>query len=278
VNKLKAILSRLNNRRKRNAHAVRNNALIAQEAVAVGAVPWSEVQKFFELFTPYKTQHELVRIGPNLDGGYLVPNDLDGLCAVFSPGVSDTLGFDLEMSNRVNACYLADASIEPPKGMPSNMTFVRKFLGMENKDNTITLDRWVSAHTQPGDDLLLQIDIEGAEYDVLNTVSDEILNQFRIILVEFHHLDQVFDRAQFDKMSTTVRKLTDTHVLCHLHANNFSPLYQFKGRDIPPLVEATYLRKDRVSGALTPAQVPQLLDQRNVTRFDDTPTPAFWKS
>jgi hypothetical protein len=275
---LKAIISRLNHRRKWNASAARNNARIAQEAVAVGAVPWAEVQKFLTHFVPFKTQHELVRIGPDLDGGYLVPNDLDGLCAVFSPGVSDTLGFDLDMSKRVNACYLADASVEPPRGMPSNMTFVQKFLGTENEGNTIRLDSWVGAHTQPGDDLLLQIDIEGAEYDVLNAVSDEILNRFRVILIEYHHLDQVFDRAQFHKMSATVSKLTDTHVLCHLHANNASPLYQFKGCDIPPLVEATYLRKDRVSGDLTPAHVPHPLDQRNDPRFDDQPTPAFWQS
>jgi hypothetical protein len=55
-------------------------------------------------------------------------------------------------------------------------------------------------------------------------------------------------------------------------------LYQFKGCDFPPLVEATYLRKDRVSGDLTPAHVPHPLDQRKDRRFDDQPTPAFWQS
>jgi hypothetical protein len=275
---LKATLSRFNHRRKRYASAGRNNARIEQEAGATGAVQWAEVRKFLELFKPFKTQHELVRIGPDLDGGYLVPDDIDGLSAVFSPGVSDTLGFDLEMSKRVKACYLADASVEPPRGMPSNMTFVQKFLGTENKGDTITLDSWVGAHTQPGDELLLQIDIEGAEYDVLNTVSDEILKRFRVILIEYHHLDQVFDRAQFDKMSATVKKLTDTHVLCHLHANNAAPFYQFDGRDIPPLVEATYLRRDRVSGDLTPAHIPHPLDRRNDPKFDEMTTPAFWQN
>lgn len=277
MRKLKSTLSRLNHRRKWRESARKTQKRVNLEASGTGAVPWWEVQEFLELFQPFQSEHELVRVGPEGDGGYLVPHDFDGLCAVFSPGVSDTLGFDQEMALMVGACYLADASVEPPENMAENMTFVQKYLGTKNEGNIITLESWVNSHTEPEDDLLLQIDIEGAEYDVLNITPDYVMQKFRHILIEYHHLDRVFDRTQFDKMSATVRKLADTHVLCHLHANNASPFYTFDGRQIPPLLEATYIRKDRVSSDLTPAQVPHALDQLNHPYFDDLPTPSFWQ-
>lgn len=224
-----------------------------------------------------QTEHKLVRIGPDFDGGYLVPNDLDGLAAVFSPGVSDTLGFDLEMAPRVGACVLADASVEEPTGMAENMKFDQKFLGTEDAGDTITLDKWVGANSQPGDDLLLQIDIEGAEYDVLNATSDEILNRFRVILIEYHHLNRVFDRSQFDKMAATVKRLAEGYVLCHVHSNNAMPHVITHGREIPPLIEATYIRRDRIATTPVPAAVPHPLDQQNDLKFDDVPTSIFWK-
>jgi hypothetical protein len=36
---------------------------------------------------PVVTTHPLIRVGAHGDGGYLVPDDLDGIAACFSPGV-----------------------------------------------------------------------------------------------------------------------------------------------------------------------------------------------
>ena len=49
--------------------------------------------KDFKKRGPVKTEHELIRIGGSKDGGYLVPNDLSGIQACFSPGVSDLADF-----------------------------------------------------------------------------------------------------------------------------------------------------------------------------------------
>ena len=46
---------------------------------------------------PVTTEHELIRIGADADGGYLVPNDLSGLTACFSPGVDDIASFEQHM-------------------------------------------------------------------------------------------------------------------------------------------------------------------------------------
>ncbi|PTX56632.1 methyltransferase FkbM-like protein [Litoreibacter ponti] len=274
---LKQSLSRWNHNRKRKGQTARTTKRVINQSAQPNAVPWDEVKEFLAQFEPMQTGHELVRIGPDFDGGYLVPDDIEGLTAVFSPGVSDTLGFDREMADRVDHVYLADASVDRPSGMMPNMSFEKKFLGTEDSGDIMTMDAWVGGNSGQGDDLLLQMDIEGAEYDVLNATSDEVLGRFRVILIEYHDLDRVFDRAQFEKMSKAIARLGETHVLCHLHTNNTALNFKLKGRDMSRYVEATYLRRDRVTGPLTPAQIPHTLDQRNVEEFDDVPTPAFWR-
>src|SRR5689334_14863840 len=57
---------------------------------------------------------DLVRVGPAGDGGYLVPDDLNGIRYVFSPGVSTESGFEAEMAERGLHVFLADASVDGP--------------------------------------------------------------------------------------------------------------------------------------------------------------------
>jgi hypothetical protein len=45
------------------------------------------LENFFAQINPVITEHELMRLGADHDGGYLIPNDLDGITACFSPGV-----------------------------------------------------------------------------------------------------------------------------------------------------------------------------------------------
>ena len=59
---------------------------------------------------PQNTTTNLIRVGPSGDGGYLIPDDLDGLVACFSPGVSDISGFEVQCAERGMDVFMADAS------------------------------------------------------------------------------------------------------------------------------------------------------------------------
>lgn len=274
---LKMTLSRLNHRVRWSRRSARLTREVEAASKREGAVPWTEVQEMFRSLQPMQTEHDLVRIGPDFDGGYLVPDDLDDLRAVFSPGVSETLGFDLEMSQRCNHCYLADASVDEPSGMQPNMSFLKKFIGNADDPNVIAFDEWVNANEPGNEDLLLQMDIEGAEYDVLNAAADGLLSRFRIILLELHDFEDVFDRARFEKLRATVDRLNETHVLCHLHSNNTKPYFTVENTLVAPVFEATYIRKDRVKSELKPALVPHPLDQANSAKLPDEQMPKFWQ-
>ena len=53
--------------------------------------PSEKLNNLAKALRPVITQHPLIRIGSEFDGGYLVPDDLDGVSACFSPGVNDSV-------------------------------------------------------------------------------------------------------------------------------------------------------------------------------------------
>jgi hypothetical protein len=84
-----------------------------------------ELAEFFSLVHPVKTEHELVRIGGLNDGGYLVPDDFNGIKVCFSPGVAASAHFEEDLANRRIKSFLADYSVECPP-IKNPFSFSRK--------------------------------------------------------------------------------------------------------------------------------------------------------
>ncbi len=209
--------------------------------------PLERQHRLFELVHPWRTEHELIRVGGDGDGGYLLPDDLDGITACFSPGVSDQASFEEDMLARGVRCFQVDASVErsPVQEHPL-VQFERKFLGPVTEGHFISLADWVDDKKVDGD-LLLQMDIEGAEWLTLAATPDETLKRFRIVCIEFHRLEHLFDQFAFDVMEGVMKKLGELFYVVHIHANNWcdsfgiGELYR-----IPGVMEYTFIRKDRV--------------------------------
>ena len=53
----------------------------------------SRLQDFIHRLHPEEVDIPLVRMGDERDGGYLVPDDLAGIAALFSPGVAQNSSF-----------------------------------------------------------------------------------------------------------------------------------------------------------------------------------------
>ena len=223
---------------------------------------------------PLNTTTNLIRVGPSGDGGYLIPDDLDGLVACFSPGVSDISGFEVQCAERGMEVFMADASVAGPAEQHPRFHFVRKFLAAVADEQCLTLDDWVSTSLPENSaDLLLQMDIEGFEYEVLLAASDQLMQRFRILVVEFHTLDQLWNRPWFDFASSVLRKILRTHICVHAHPNNFYPVQKRRGLEIPPLLELTFYRKDRAKVTDFATQFPHPLDGDNTGR-PHMPLPA----
>jgi hypothetical protein len=124
-------------------------------------------------------------------------------------------------------------------------------LDVTSSSDSISLKDWVEEQrVEDSDDLLLQMDIEGAEYKILLDISEELLRRFRILIIEFHDLDALSDPAILRSVFKPVlEKLNGMFTPVHAHLNNREGDRILEGTDlrVPQIVEMTYLRNDRYS-------------------------------
>jgi hypothetical protein len=205
-----------------------------------------------------------------------MPDDLEGVVACISPGVSTETGFDREIAERGINVYLADASVSGPSISHERFHFLQKFFDTYSSESTITIDDYCSAIGGDGD-LILQMDIEGAEYRVLTSASDNLLHRFRIMVVEFHDMGHLFSRAGFREMSSVFKRLRRTHEVVHIHPNNVATSLKIGSLEIPQLLEFTFYRKDRDSLEQRTAQFPHPLDCDNVPGNPSLVLPRCWR-
>ena len=216
-----------------------------------------ELLKLIKQLAPVDSGKNMIRIGPSKDGGYLLPDDFDGIEACFSPGVDKESGFELQLAERGIAIYMADASVDSPPIQHDRFLFTKKFIGSYDEGIFTTLNSWVNekALNHPGD-LILQIDIEGAEYEAFINMSEELIARFRMIVVEFHHLDYLFSKPYFDIAQAAFRKIIRQHCCVHIHPNNVGSVASSNNVSIPQMMEFTFYRKDRMTKQVTRAKIP----------------------
>ena len=225
---------------------------------------------------PVETDRELIRIGGESDGGYLVPNDLGGIEACFSPGVGGKSKFELDCADVGMKIFMADASVEAPAILDPRFNFEKKFIGRYSKKNFITLENWVnSAEIGEKADLLLQMDIEGFEYEVLNATSLQILKRFRIIIVEFHLLDNLGMPWYYHRTKKAFEKLLVNHTCVHIHPNNSCGISKILGVEVPGIAEFTFLRNDRIQEKRQVKSFPHPLDRDSVNA-ESVNLPEIW--
>ena len=244
------------------------------------ATPRRQLTELLARLRPLQSSRGLVRIGPPGDGGYLMPDDLDGVIAAISPGVSTESGFDQAIAERGIDVYMADASVDGPALAHPRFHFDKLFLGPVTRGNTITIADFCAKvqHFDDGGDLIMQMDIEGAEYPVLQGMSAELIARFRIIVLELHALDNLFHGFSFDLITAMLDKLLESHAVVHLHPNNCTALAVAQGIAIPPVMEMTLYRRDRTTFTHDPGRpAPHPLDADNVAGNPSIVLPACWR-
>jgi hypothetical protein len=223
---------------------------------------------------------ELTRLGPDSDGGYLLPRDFEGLTACLAGGVGRNSDFERDCADQLGLdVYLLDGSVNQPGCNHQHFQFQSLFLGPSVHHNTITLDAWLKElPIQSEGDLILKLDIEGSEYETLLSATPEFLHRCRIIVMECHFLDQLWSEPFFRIASGCFEKLLITHACVHLHPNNRTGLLQHRGLTIPAAMEFTFLRRDRLTrhDAVVPSY-PHPLDRDNMRSYPTVVLPDCWK-
>ena len=227
-------------------------------------------------FMRFKTALDLIRLGRNYDGGYLISqSDLLASDALIGLGVNDDWSFesDFYACNQVPVTVY-DGSISGrwflAKGIIALLfkfsrrwlktylaytdffrgkcKHVKKFVGLyEGKDTYSMAEVFEQTDASA---LFLKIDIEGSEYSCLETLIEQA-DRITGLVIEFHecgtHLSDIEDFIKRFK-----------HNLVHVHANNHAPIDKVSG--LPSVMELTFSSHAVLDEQCT---LPHVLDQPN---------------
>jgi len=238
----------------------------------------------------------LVRIGPKLDGGYILDKRIVHITKkIITCGLNDDWEFEKHFLKINQSCEVLayDHTVNKKfwierfkKDILHFFLFkkirLRKIISIfkyydyinffknknkhyelkisnENiKNKEITINEILKDH----DNLILKIDIEGDEYNILNQILKNS-KKINALLIEFHDIQK--NMRLIKKFIEKSNKLK----LVHIHANN----YQCIDKDIDPsVIELTFtnIEKIRFEQIITKKKYPiENLDYKNSHRKDD---------
>lgn len=124
------------------------------------------------------SSYTFIRVGDVNDGGYVLVNDIDPNDVCLSFGIGANFSFDLSIAQLCSEVRMFDHTIEKPKHLLANMTFNAIGLASDSKEDFATLTE-VLADLHPSKDIILKIDIEGDEWDILQSLSSQDLLRFK---------------------------------------------------------------------------------------------------
>ena len=238
-------------------------------------VDHSRIKNLINSIKIYNLGYELIRLGPEGDGGYLIPNVLSEIDTCFSPGVGNINGFENDIMKRNIKVYMADKTVEKPILSNKNYEFIKKNLGSYVDEETITLDKWIN-NTKINKGILIQMDIEGSEYEVINNLTEENLKKIKVMIVEFHHFDQVITKIGYKVIENVLKKILKHFDVAHIHPNNCCGVHYLGNIDVPSVLEVTFLRKDLVKKITSIDKLPHKLDRKHKLKFQDINLSKIW--
>ena len=134
-----------------------------------------------------------IRLGRAQDGGYVLLDAIQPSQQVFSYGISGEVSFDLALAERGNKIFMFDHTIEELPVQHPNFNFVREGIsGIGDRDCDLsTLTDHLLRFGNGANNLILKMDVEGAEWEALGLTQGNILAQFEQVVIEVHDLNLI---------------------------------------------------------------------------------------
>lgn len=227
------------------------------------------IQNLVSILSPMKFKGDLIRIGDEGDGSYVLPKDvINSKNYLISGGIANNNEFELELAKKGVIGIQIDNSIKnPPKEHP-NLSFKIATLGAKDGPQTVSLENLIS-NVPIKKELIVKLDIEGSEIDALQHLSKKSLKKINCLVLELHNLSSL---AQDDKILQTLQKLKNADLSSiYIQANNGILDYIISGILIPDNVEITFVKKGRVTKPLVKdIRRMKRLATRNKKGFSET--------
>jgi hypothetical protein len=189
---------------------------------------------------------DFVRKGIESDGGYVMVDDFANVYAAYSLGIGHEASWDLAIADLGLGVWQYDPTVEGPPTTHPKFQFRRVGIAAQTSADRAwcTLESLIVENGHEGQhNLILKMDIEGAEWDVLPSARAETLEQFSQVLVELHGLCDLDDADKILRVLDTLAHLSRTHQSVHVHGNNWAGIATIGGITIPDALEVTFVRR-----------------------------------
>lgn len=222
--------------------------------------------RFASLFSPKKVVGvQKVRFGSECDGGYVMLDDFEGVSLALSFGVDINADWDMEVADRGVKVQQYDHSVHMPPAEHQNIKFFKQMItatGQEDESQSINQILRDARVTEDAS-VILKIDIESAEWDVLDACSVEDLSKFSQILIELHDIDRAVDPYWLLRATKVISKIRSLFDVYHVHANNWSPMAVIGNVYFPSTLEVSFANSKRYQFESTDELFPTELDRPN---------------
>lgn len=188
----------------------------------------------------YTSKDKRVRFGDLEDGGYvLFEKALRNVDCVYSYGIGRNDSFDMDVTLKLKVkCHCYDHTIRTLPKRNSYLIYHRKGIGA----SLGTFSKHVIENNDNGKDILLKMDVEGAEWDFFESLNKQDIKNISQMTIELHGLGR---HRRWTRYIRLFKKINKYYYLCHVHANNTAKRTVFdRGIHLPHIMEATFLRKD----------------------------------
>ena len=230
-----------------------------------------------DFLRPYKAKRK-IRIGKSKDGGYVVEeSSLKNVDVIYSYGVGWDVSFELAILKKINkTCRIFDPTIglsnfsnhgyikgkgtyylfkyfvatilwEPylylHKAIGYKIKYYKEGLGIEKAGKYDSFPNHLKRFNDEGKNIFLKIDIDGGEYEVFqNQGFLDSMEKVVQLAVEFHNV-----KDRLTELKTIIESLNKQLTLVHIHANNWGGSFEYNGKQIPNVLELTFLSNKLLS-------------------------------
>jgi hypothetical protein len=215
---------------------------------------------------PLPPETTFVRLGKKNDGGYVMIENLLRGGVAYSVGISTDASWDMAMARRGYEVHQYDHTVpdSPEKDPALHFHQIGLCPTGEQAPSMQSIDTLLEQNGHAArQDIVLKIDIEGAEWGVFSSLPEPALRAFSQIVVEFHWLHLLDEDERYETARKALSKLHADFAPVHLHANNHLDLFVMGGVPVPGVIEVTYVRRDLVTTEPSRRAFPTPLDEPN---------------
>jgi len=180
-----------------------------------------------------------VLIGPKTDGSYVMLNNFENIKLAYSIGISNSIEFDKVLAEKGIDVYMYDHTINRLPFKSGKFHWKKIGIGgnSQRSKNIQTLQDMLKENGHLHEkNMILKMDVEGAEWNTLNDVGEEVLSQFKYIILEYH-----FYNIPINLLYKVLKKIYKTHQIFYTHCNPFSPIINFGNNRICGCIEVSYI-------------------------------------